>query len=152
MGEQAMELAKHIVSTLSDKVILVIEDDNSIRVAINTLLSRKGYTVVEASHGREGLNILQNYGVDLVITDIFMPNLDGLEVIRSIRKTNKDLKVIAISGGGHMHLTESLKWAEAFGADRTLTKPIKHTELLKTVGELTNPQSASVVMGSEKLK
>ncbi len=122
---------------MTDIVILIIEDDSGIRKAINTLLSRKGYTVIEASHGREGLSILQDFGVDLVITDIFMPNLDGLEVIRSIRKENENLKVIAISGGGQMHLTESLKWAEAFGADKTLTKPIKHTELLEIVSELT---------------
>ncbi len=127
-------------SSLTDKVILIIEDDSGIRNAINTLLSRKGYTVVEASHGREGLGILQNFGVDLVITDIFMPNMDGLEVIRSIRKTDKDVKLIAISGGGQMHLTECLRWAKAFGADKTLTKPIEHTELLRSVSELTQTE------------
>ena len=124
-------------SAYSDIVILVIEDESSIRKALNTLLTRKGYTVIEANHGREGLSILEDFGVDLVITDIFMPNMDGLEVIRSIRKKNKELKVIAISGGGQMHLTESLRWAEAFGADKTLNKPIKHTELLENVAELT---------------
>ena len=124
-------------SAHSDIVILVIEDESSIRKALNILLTRKGYTVIEANHGREGLSILEDFGVDLVITDIFMPNMDGLEVIRSIRKKNKDLKVIAISGGGQMHLTESLRWAEAFGADKTLNKPIKHTELLENVAELT---------------
>ncbi len=128
-------------SDLSKIVILVIEDDRNIRSALNTLLSRTGYTVIEAHHGREGMNLLQDFSVDLVITDIFMPNMDGLEVIRSIRKHNKELKVIAISGGGQMQLTECLRWAKAFGADKTLTKPIKHTELLENITELTQPCS-----------
>ncbi len=137
-----VQLSAEIKKSISDTVILVIEDDSSIRNAINTLLSRKGYTVIEANHGREGLAILEDFGVDLVITDIFMPNMDGLEVIRNIRKKNKELRVIAISGGGQMHLTESLRWAAAFGADKTLNKPIKHTELLDAVEALTMGNSS----------
>jgi len=121
---------------LENTVILLIEDDVNIRSAMNTLLTRKGYTVIEAENGRVGLNIMQDVGVSLVITDIFMPYMDGLEVIRSIRKQNSDLKVIAISGGGQMHLTECLRWAKAFGANKSLTKPIKHTDLLAAVEEL----------------
>ncbi len=142
MNEKINPQTANLDSTLSEIVILIIEDDSNIRNAINTLLSRQGYTVIEASHGREGMGILQDFGVDLVITDIFMPNMDGLEVIRSIRKNNKELKVIAISGGGQMHLTECLRWAKAFGADKTLTKPIKHTELLENVAELTQNKIA----------
>ncbi len=138
MNDRNVQMNNTQDSDLNDIVILVIEDDVSIRNAINTLLSRQGYTVIEAGHGREGLSILEDFGVDLVITDIFMPNMDGLEVIRSIRKENKDLKLIAISGGGQMHLTECLRWAKAFGADKTLNKPIKHTELLETIEELTH--------------
>jgi len=143
MNDNQPTQSSELSSDRSDIVILIIEDDASIRKAINSLLSRQGYTVIEAGHGREGLGILEDFGVDLVITDIFMPNMDGLEVIRSIRKENKDLKLIAISGGGQMHLTECLRWAKAFGADKTLTKPIKHTELLANVVELTEPSDVN---------
>jgi len=138
MNQNKIQSFDDTASNRRDIVILIIEDDNSIRKAIATLLTRQGYTALEATNGREGVNILKDFGVDLVITDIFMPTMDGLEVIRSIRKTNKSLKVIAISGGGQMHLTECLRWASAFGANKTLTKPIKHNELLDIVDELTS--------------
>ncbi len=122
----------------SEKVILVIDDDAGIRQALEEILEGKGYLVIGASNGREGLSVLTQAYVDLVITDIFMPSMDGLEFIRAVRKDNKELKILAISGGGQMKLLESLEWAKAFGAARILKKPFSHQELLQTVAEMVN--------------
>lgn len=120
----------------SENVILVIDDDAGIREALEDILEDKGHIVIGANNGRSGLSVLSQAHVDLVITDIFMPTMDGLEFIRAARKENSDIKILAISGGGQMKLMESLDWAKAFGAGRVLKKPFSHAELLRTVGEM----------------
>ncbi len=120
-------------SSNTEKVILVIDDDPGIRSALENILGNNGYIVVDAKNGRDGLSVLSQAHVDLVITDIFMPSMDGLEFIRAIRKEKSDLKILAMSGGGQMKLMESLDWAKSFGATDILEKPFTHEELLEKI-------------------
>ena len=116
--------------------ILVIDDDEQVRKALRALLQREGYDVAEAPDGREGMKAVQEHIPDLVMADIIMPEQDGLETIRKIRKDYPDVKVVAISGGGDLEPRFYLHFASGFGALRTLTKPFERQELLDTVREL----------------
>jgi YesN/AraC family two-component response regulator len=103
---------------------------------LRTILERAGYYVAEASNGRRGVAIQIERPADLVITDIIMPEMEGLETISALRRTFPDLPIIAISGGGRIGHHEYLGMAERFGAQRSLGKPLDRGELLSTIGEL----------------
>jgi DNA-binding response OmpR family regulator len=137
--------------------ILVIEDDEALRQMLTTALRGAGYQVSEAANGREGLCVFQQSAADLVITDIFMPEEDGIETIFELKATAPTVKVIAISGGGRwaqygrkIGADEPLELARHFGADRILKKPVKLQHLLEIVKDLVqvmpppkSPQPAS---------
>jgi signal transduction histidine kinase/CheY-like chemotaxis protein len=123
--------------------ILVIDDDAQLRSAITRLLGQAGYDVLAAGDGAAGLALYHEQGADLVIVDVFMPERDGLEVIRALRAEPCPAKIIAISGGDQTGHLELLKVAEVVGASRTLTKPMALKELLATVRELV-PESRRV--------
>lgn len=119
------------------KRILVIDDDDQLRLMIRLMLERASYEVVDAPNGKVGIDLYRQDPVDLVITDIFMPEKEGLETIRELCREYPDVKIIAISGGSPK--TEgfsSLQFAKGFGALRTLAKPFFREELLKVVREL----------------
>ncbi|MEW6298076.1 MAG: response regulator [Thermodesulfobacteriota bacterium] len=113
--------------------ILVIDDEPQVRAMLRQMLEREGYEVVEAEEGEEGLRRYQEQPVDLVITDILMPQKEGIETIRTLRRTNPGVKIIAISGGGRMSKLDLLPIAQTFGAVRTLAKPFERKELLEAV-------------------
>jgi len=113
--------------------ILVVDDDGAIRGAICRLLLREGFEVTEAINGREAITSYRDNPVDLVITDIWMPDKDGLEVIRELRQINSNLPVIAMSGGSRRGQIDYLQHAEAFGACLVLQKPFKIDELVASV-------------------
>lgn len=117
-------------------LILIIDDDTEIREVLRQILERAGYEVMEASDGREGLNLYRERQADLIITDIVMPRKDGLETITDLRIEFPGSKIIAISGGGRLDPKPYLELAEGFGADRLLTKPFGHEELLEAVQDL----------------
>lgn len=100
------------------------------------LLEREGYHVVEASNGNEALNKINSLIPDLVITDIIMPEQDGIGTINQLKKISKDIKIIAISGGGRMLSEDYLDIARKLGACHTFTKPFDNSELLVKVSEL----------------
>ncbi len=116
--------------------ILIIDDDEDFRSMLYDLLTRAAYTVVEAKDGEEGLKRNRTELPDLIITDIIMPNEDGIGTIISIRKEFPERKIIAISGGGLVLPHDYLHMAKKLGANLVFTKPINNTEFLKAVKDL----------------
>ncbi len=116
--------------------ILVIDDEAPMRNLIRAILEQLGHTVVEASNGREGLSQYDRHQPSLVICDIFMPVMEGLETIRILKDKNAQCPILAISGGGDKGQVGFLKMAEKIGADRVTEKPISHAFLAATVTEL----------------
>ena len=116
--------------------ILIIDDDAPIRSALRRALERRGHQVDDAQDGDEGIRLYQERPVDLVVTDILMPGKDGIEVVRELRGLDRNVRVIAISGGGDRGKMEFLSYAEAFGADAVFEKPFDLDEFLEAVDEL----------------
>jgi len=116
--------------------ILVIDDENLIRSLFRQFLETSGYSVALASDGREGLQMMKQQKPDLIITDIMMPEMDGLELLMHIKKQNLDIPVIAISGGMKTQPANFLPQAKKLGAHRVFIKPIKLAELFDAVNEL----------------
>ena len=116
--------------------ILVIEDDCAVRELILQTLSKAGYQVITAGDGVEGLNLFRERNPDLVITDIVMPQKEGLQTIIELRQQAPGVKVIAMSSGGRYCNTDYLKLARKFGARRTVTKPFMRDEMLAVVREV----------------
>lgn len=103
--------------------ILLIEDDELIRESLSIGLEDGGYTVTLAADGKEGTALLDKIVVDLVITDLVMPEMEGIEVIQHIKQKFPNQKIIGISGGGRNSATTYLNLAETLGADAVLQKP-----------------------------
>jgi CheY-like chemotaxis protein len=115
--------------------ILVIDDEDGVRRAVRIVLERSSYRVREARSGLEALRLWHEEESDLVITDIHMPEMDGLEMIRQLHALSPHLPVIAVSGSGEMASRDLLKDAGLSGPIRTLDKPFKIIELLECVRE-----------------
>jgi CheY-like chemotaxis protein len=116
--------------------ILVVDDDEGFRwVLCQTLLSA-GHEVLGAGDGREAVTLCRQQPVDLVVTDLVMPEKEGIETILEVRQIQPDLKIIAMSGGGHIFWTDCLQFARDLGANRTLAKPFTAQEVIETVASL----------------
>ena len=116
--------------------ILVIEDHDDLREVLATALTANDYEVIEASNGTEAMAALTDRSVDLIITDILMPEKDGLEVLMELKNRDAGIKVIAMSSGGHIGPKFFLDTARTLGAQRTFTKPFDMDKLLDAVREL----------------
>jgi CheY-like chemotaxis protein len=116
--------------------ILVIDDNTPLRDAICENLQEIGHETVAVSDGRHVDQVQRLTPVDLVITDLFMPNTDGLEVIAFFRQNFPKVPIIAISSGGSRGMVELLTVARRLGAQRTLMKPFERADLLAAVEEL----------------
>lgn len=113
--------------------ILVIDDDAMVRYSLKSALEHTGHKVVEAENGVDGLSKIPGQSIDLVVTDIIMPEKEGVGTIIEMKTKFPSLPVIAISGGGPDGYTGYLETARALGADGTLEKPVTPETLLDTV-------------------
>jgi YesN/AraC family two-component response regulator len=113
--------------------ILIIDDEAQIRSMIRLILERAGYAVMEATDGVEGIRRFRENPVNLIITDLIMPNKDGIGMIIELKKEFPDVKIIAMSGGGLNRPEGYLRGAQKLGAACTLSKPINRQELLRVV-------------------
>ena len=116
--------------------ILIVDDDASIRGLFRRILEVEGYTIVEASNGESALRCFEESWADLVITDIVMPEKDGLELMAELRRLAPGVKIVAISGGGGLNPFTYLAMARERGADTVIFKPVPVESLLKTVHQL----------------
>ena len=98
-----------------------------------------GHTVIEAGDGSEAMDLLPTVAADLVITDILMPEKEGIETIVGLRRCRPAIKIIAMSGGGHVGASHCLEMAREFGADSSISKPFNRREILKAVEDLIGP-------------
>jgi len=113
--------------------ILIIDDDELMRTTLFRTLEAAGHEVVEATDGNEGLLAFENGGIELVITDIMMPEKEGLETIRELRRSDGEVKIVAISGGHRTGNLNYLGMAAVFGANGTLAKPFRREDLLAKI-------------------
>jgi CheY-like chemotaxis protein len=121
--------------------ILVIEDHDEVRHLVKEMLTRVGHKVEDAPNGAVALRMLEELPADLIITDIFMPEKEGVETIREVKKRFPEIRILAMSGGvGVMDSSYALRLAKGLGADRTLPKPITRSQLLAAVDSLLNPE------------
>ncbi len=116
--------------------IMVIEDDDLMREMITRFLGKADYETLGAPHGEVALRLHKANPGDLIITDIIMPDKNGLETITEFRKLFPAVKVIAMSGGGRIGADTYLEIAKKLGAQKTLLKPFKFQALLEAVQEL----------------
>lgn len=112
---------------------LVIDDDSQVRELVCIMLRRAGYTVVSAKDGREGLSACKEQKPDVVITDVFMPHQDGIDVLREIKSVPRPPRVVVISGGSPRMQLDFLEIAQKLGADSILYKPFTREQLLEAV-------------------
>ena len=116
--------------------ILVVDDDEQVRTLIRHTLEGEGYRVDEAPDGKVAARLTREDPAVLLILNIYMPDMDGIETIRELRKSQPLVKIIAISGGGGRFDFSPLKVAETLGVKRTLSKPIPSELLVSCVREV----------------
>jgi len=117
------------------KQILIIDDEAPIRLMLKKMLEREGLDIIVASNGKEGMQLFEEKTVDLVITDIIMPEKEGIEIILELKKKNSDIPIIAISGGGKNSPDTYLNMAKSFGAYSVFEKPVAKEKLINAVKE-----------------
>jgi DNA-binding response OmpR family regulator len=123
--------------------VLIVEDDRELREMLKVALIRHKYTVLEAVDGKDAIIHFKPSMTDLVVTDIIMPDEDGLKVIMKLREIKPSLKIIAISGGGKAGPASYLNLAKALGADAIYSKPFPVSDLIARIEELLTVEQPS---------
>ena len=116
--------------------VLVIDDEPQIRDLLSSILEMEGYTVLVAADGRQGVELYRRQPADVVMTDMIMPEQEGIETIRELLRLNPEVKVVAMSGGGRLEPDTYLELAKRMGAAHTLTKPFSIQDVVETVKQL----------------
>ncbi|MCK4413394.1 MAG: response regulator [Candidatus Eisenbacteria sp.] len=116
--------------------ILVVDDDDQVRAMLRMMLERAGYEVDEAPNGRVAIDRHRATPADLIVLDILMPEMEGVETMLTMRRQDPAVKIIAISGGGRVSPQTYLDSAQKLGARKTFTKPVDREELLQGIREL----------------
>ena len=116
--------------------ILVIDDDELIRSLVKEILSRNNYQVDEAENGKVGLQKCKSRDYDLIITDIVMPEMEGISLIQKLNEFHPGIPVIAMTGNAHGRMDEFLELSQQLGANAVLAKPLHKDELVSTVTSL----------------
>lgn len=117
-------------------IIVIVDDDPTIQLIAGELLKADGHAIVHAGDGIEAMKVLATVPADLVVLDMLMPNMDGLETIIEMRRSHPGVKILAISSGGPMGPHDLLRTARLFGADETLAKPLTFSTFGATVERL----------------
>lgn len=120
--------------------ILLVDDDEMVRYSLKRYLSKEGYNVTEAENGVSALKQIEEAQFDLIITDIIMPEMEGLELITALRESYPLMPIIAMSGGGRMNKAEYLSIANMMGVMATLSKPFAPEELVGAVRKLLSSE------------
>ena len=118
------------------RILIIDDDDDQFRTMLQITLEEAGYEMRTAENGKKGLESLRERAPDLVVTDLVMPEKEGIETIGVLRRDFPDVKIIAVSGGGRVGPESYLKLAEQMGAARSFPKPLEMTEFLDAIREL----------------
>ena len=121
------------MTTATGQRIMIVDDDAGIRRALHILLSRAGYQVTQARDGIEALRLWRDRGGDLVITDLHMPEKDGIQTIVELQSHTPGIRIIAMSGGGQTKRLDLLGNATMLGAVFTIEKPFTLNEMMSVV-------------------
>jgi two-component system chemotaxis response regulator CheY len=125
----------------SETLICVIDDDDAVRQTICRILSGSGYSIAEARDGRLGLKMIEQSQPVMIITDIVMPNREGIETIMEVKQRFPHIPILAISGGGRLEPDGFLDLAVKLGANDCLAKPFRPPELLSKVASILRDES-----------
>lgn len=118
------------------KKVLLIDDDELVSFALNRYLQRKGFEVETLPSGKNATKVYKTFKPDIIVTDIIMPDIEGLELISSLRAIDKNIPIIAMSGGSRRLDTSYLASAELIGANASLEKPFEEEELIELINKL----------------
>jgi DNA-binding NtrC family response regulator len=123
------------------KTILVVDDEPMIREMVRVMLAGQPYDLVDAGNGIEALACLEKQPVDLILTDIIMPDSDGIELVMALRRSRPGMKVIVMSGGGRVRAGHYLDLARRLGAAYVIEKPFDAATLCRVIKEQLEPSA-----------
>jgi len=129
-------------------LILVIDDDDVVRAVVQRVLEKEGHSVASAADGERGVAAYRALKPELVITDIIMPEKEGIWTIREIRRDDATARILAMSGGGTFIKNDVLSLARQLGADETIAKPFSAQELVAKVRTILAPSAMESSPGS----